>query len=65
MKHSLSIIIPTYNRKERLKKQLQSIHNQADHNEVDIVLCDNCSNYNVKEMVLRELPSSFANSMRV
>lgn len=51
----LTIVIPTYNRKERLLKQLQSILSQQDSDKVNILICDNCSNYPVKDMIIQEI----------
>lgn len=50
----LSIVIPTYNRKERLFQQLKSITSQKVSDKVDILICDNCSPYSVDELVSTE-----------
>ena len=55
-KKILTICIPTYNRKERLLNQLRSIFNQLKYSCTNIVILDNCSNYNV----LQELNNSFS-----
>lgn len=47
MENKLSIIIPTYNRKNRLITQLKSIFIQTQYNQVNIILLDNCSDYNL------------------
>lgn len=51
MNTELTIIIPTYNRKERLLNQLRSIYVQPSSSNVEIVILDNCSNYNVKKTI--------------
>ena len=48
----LSICIPTYNRKERLIAQLQSLSVQPDIKSVPIIISDNGSNYSVYNEVL-------------
>lgn len=48
----LSIYIPTYNRKERLLNQLNSILIQPLSKSVDIVVIDNHSNYDVKAAIV-------------
>lgn len=56
MKRELSIVIPTYNRKERLLLQLSSILRQKESNLINIIILDNASNYNVES----EIRSSFS-----
>lgn len=55
---SLTIVIPTYNRKERLLQQLRSILSQPLSNTVDVLICDNCSNYDVEGEIRREFPNN-------
>lgn len=45
MNSILSIFIPTYNRKERLIAQLQSLYVQSRISEVPVVISDNASDY--------------------
>lgn len=51
MEKHLSIVIPTYNRRERLLVQLRSIFSQEASKEVEIVVVDNHSNYDVCEAI--------------
>lgn len=51
MKKKLSIVIPTYNRKERLLLQLSSILCQEESNFVNIIVLDNASNYDVESEI--------------
>ena len=53
-KNQLSIVIPTYNRKDRLIRQLRSIYNQRESSLVDIVICDNHSDYDVEAAIRSE-----------
>lgn len=46
--NDLTIAIPTYNRKERLMEQLHSLIRQSDFDRVNVLICDNNSNYDVK-----------------
>ena len=54
----LSIVIPTYNRRERLLRQLHSIYQQPESSEVEIVVCDNHSDYDVYGAILNEFGQS-------
>lgn len=53
MSPKLSIGIPTFNRKEQLQKQLESIFRQDLANIDEIIIVDNHSDYNVQELVDR------------
>lgn len=46
---NLTIVIPTYNREERLIRQLKSIFRQPLSKDVRIQILDNASNYNIEE----------------
>lgn len=59
----LSICIPTYNRKERLINQLHSILNQKSNHLVQIIICDNHSNYDICEDLAKEFGSNFVNNI--
>lgn len=50
----LTIVIPTYNRRERLLRQLRSIFSQHDSDKINVLICDNCSNYSVKDSIIQE-----------
>lgn len=65
LKEGLTILIPTYNRKERLISTLHSISSQGHLGEYRIVVVDNCSNYNVEETIKSEFPESFTQNVRV
>ncbi len=58
MEKQLSIVIPTYNRKERLLQQLSSIFKQAESRFVNVIVCDNASDYDVE----REIRNTFTES---
>jgi len=51
----LTIVIPTYNRRERLLNQLKSIFKQPEYCQIHIIILDNCSNYDI----LNELNKNF------
>ena len=47
----LSICIPTYNRSESLKNCLNSLSVQKNKNKFEVCISDNCSNYNVQQLI--------------
>lgn len=51
MKKELSICIPTYNRKNNLIHQLNSLIYQEGASFVNIIVIDNCSNYDVEKAI--------------
>lgn len=51
MEKKLSIVIPTYNRRERLLVQLRSILSQEASKWVEVVVVDNHSNYDICEAI--------------
>ena len=55
----LTILIPTYNRKERLLGTLHSIASQGHWGEYSIVIVDNCSDYNVEDAIKNEFSEFF------
>ncbi len=59
----LTIVIPTYNRKKRLIRTLDILEMQSDKN-FDIILLDNCSDYDVKE-VLEKRESGFRDRVTI
>jgi len=65
MQKKLSIVIPTYNRKERLIQQLNSILNQEEAKCVDIVICDNASNYDIKKEVRQLFKDSMIDNLKI
>lgn len=46
----LTVVIPTYNRKERLKRTLDLLEMQTD-NDFQLVILDNCSDYDMSEIL--------------
>ena len=61
----LTIIIPTYNRKQRLLKMLHSIYIQKLSQEVQILILNNASNYNVEESIVEEFGSEVTSNLTV
>jgi hypothetical protein len=49
----LTIVIPTYNREERLIKELKSIFLQPEYKNIEIVILDNHSNYNITHSLVQ------------
>ena len=49
--NQLTIVIPTFNRKERLLNQLDHLLQQDISKGIKIIIIDNHSNYDVKEVV--------------
>lgn len=52
----LTIVIPTYNRKERLLQQLKSLLDQKSIDQVKILVIDNASDYDVQATIQGEFP---------
>ena len=48
----LSICIPTYNRPENLLDCLSSLSKQKKKHKFEVCISDNCSNYNIKKLIL-------------
>lgn len=51
MNKELTIVITTFNRKERLITQLKSIFEQPLYIELYIIICDNCSDYDIDQVL--------------
>ncbi|HZK53593.1 MAG TPA: glycosyltransferase family 2 protein [Desulfosporosinus sp.] len=49
--HQITVLIPTYNRKERLIRTLNALENQTD-GRFYVVISDNASNYNIDEVLI-------------
>lgn len=47
----ITIIIPTYNRRERLLRQLESLQKQGQVDSYYLVVLDNCSDYDVNKAI--------------
>jgi len=60
----LTILITTYNRKERLKEMLHSIDIQGCSGEYKLIISDNHSDYNVEEFVLSEFGEKFTKHIK-
>ena len=61
----LTILITTYNRKERLLNMLNSIERQKMYDKCEIVISDNSSNYDVDELVKQHFSIDFYNTIRI
>lgn len=59
----LTVVIPTYNREQRLKRTLDILEIQSD-DDFDIIILDNCSEYNV-EQVLNKREIGFRNRVEI
>lgn len=64
-KKELTICIPTYNRKERLLKQLESLYRQDRIYDVQILIIDNNSDYNVEETVNEHFGKGKVHNLKV
>jgi glycosyltransferase involved in cell wall biosynthesis len=61
----LSIVIPTYNRREKLLRQLHAIFAQPESKNVDVTVLDNHSEYNCEESVYNDFPKELYPNLRV
>lgn len=59
----LTIVMPTYNRRERLLNQLSSIYKYGDLDYYYMVIVDNCSNYDVMAEIRENFPKEFVNNI--
>lgn len=59
----LTVVIPTYNREQRLRRTLDILEIQSD-DDFDIIILDNCSEYNV-EQVLDKRDVGFKNRVEI
>ena len=50
LKETISIIIPTYNRKEKIVNSIQSVLNQTYLN-IEIIIIDDCSTDNTDQII--------------
>lgn len=60
----LTVLIPTYNRKNSLSRTLDSLQKQQRY-DFNIVISDNCSNYSIENEVLSLLDDSFRSRITV
>jgi len=65
MSPQLSIVIPTYNRKERLLKLIDSIFNQEHSEDIQIVICDNHSDYDVQSAISEHINTTIHKNLRI
>jgi hypothetical protein len=65
MEKQLSILITTYNRKERLALVLHEIESQGLYDKYDVIISDNHSDYNVKEYIAKNFKKEFADIVHV
>lgn len=61
----LSIIITTYNRSTELVEQLHTIKKQGHINEYEIIISDNCSNYDVEKHLDDNFDGDFRDNISV
>lgn len=61
----LTICIPTYNRKERLLTQLESLYRQSDVYKVNILIIDNHSNYDVEAAIVEHFGKDKVSNLQV
>lgn len=61
----LSVCIPTYNRRERLLAQLESLLGQKEGEKVQIVVVDNASSYDVKEALIEQFGQGIFNRVKL
>lgn len=61
----LTICIPTYNRKERLLKQLDSLYAQKEVNQANIQIIDNHSDYDVNAAIIDHFGSDKINNLSI
>lgn len=61
----LSIYIPTYNRKERLLNQLNSLLSQSLSNEIEIFILNNHSDYDVAEAIRNKFGDEKARNIKI
>lgn len=65
MEKKLTLVLLTYNRRERLLKQLHSIYNQKASSEVLIEIVDNHSNYDVYSAIVEEFGEEKISNLHV
>lgn len=61
----LTILIPTYNRKERLIETLRSISSQGYWGQYSIVIVDNCSDYSIEEALQESFEVAFIHMITI
>ncbi len=61
----LTIVIPTYDRREQLLRLLMSIEKQNCIDLYTIVISDNCSNYSIEDTISATFNENFINNIKV
>lgn len=61
----LTVCIPTYNRKERLLKQLESLYSQAEVYQTAIQIIDNHSDYDVESAIIGHFGKEKVSNLKV
>lgn len=61
----LCICIPTYNRQEKLLRQLHCVFEQPEVSEVDVIVLNNHSDYDVEAAVYADFPQSQYTNLKV
>lgn len=61
----LTILITTFNRRERLLRTLQQIEQQGHFEQYCILISDNCSDYDVRDMIDKEFRPPFRDLVTV
>ena len=64
-KKELTICIPTYNRKERLLKQLDSLYSQPEIYQTYIQIIDNHSDYDVESVIIEHFGKEKVSNLKV
>lgn len=64
MENALTILIPTYNRKEKLIKTLLTLQDQYNQN-FKIIIMDNASNYSIEDEITEALDNRFRSDITV
>ena len=62
--HKLTVLIPTYNRKNDLAATLKALSEQ-DNDDFDVLISDNHSNYSIEEEIFPDLPEKFLSRVSV
>ncbi len=60
----ITLLITTYNRKDRLCQMLKSIERQGHYDEYEMVICDNHSDYNVENYVSSNFNNEFVSNIK-
>lgn len=66
MTKQLTIIIPTYNRRERLLRQLDSLASQGQTGQYHLMILDNCSDYSIEDAINSHVfPDDFRDNITI